>query len=288
MNTKTIVTAAGYLAALLIGTMGIFAMADEAKGPFDRVSVVLPKKASPVVTNIVTVLTRQITQRCAARITNSGDAPLVVELTLAPRIGSEGFRSEDRPDGGVRIVGNDERGLLYGAGKFLRTSRYDQGGFSPGSWRGTSVPQKTVRGIYFATHFHNFYHDAPIEEVQRYVEDLGLWGFNVLGFWYDMRYAGDGFDDPKAKQLRKRLSAIGQAAKRSGLDVALLFIANESYESAPAALRADAKGMRGAHPRFARRPLVFHHSAQRHSQKQAPAHRYNRHGHAAAPGLRAS
>ncbi|MCX6927601.1 MAG: hypothetical protein NT154_30990 [Verrucomicrobia bacterium] len=87
---------------------------------------------------------------------------------------------------------------------------------------------------------------APIEEVQRCVEDLGLWGFNVLGFWYDMRYAGEGFDDPKAKQLRKRLSAIGQAAKRSGLDVALIFIANESYESAPAALRADAKGMRGA------------------------------------------
>ena len=48
---------------------------------------------------------------------------------------------------------------------------------------------EAVRGIYFATHFHNFYHDAPLEEVQRYVEDLGLWGFNVLAVWYDMRHS---------------------------------------------------------------------------------------------------
>ncbi|MCX6927602.1 MAG: hypothetical protein NT154_30995 [Verrucomicrobia bacterium] len=92
-------TIAGYVTALLIGSMGAFAMADEATEPVDRVRVVLPKSASPVVTNIVAVLTRQITQRCAARITGSGDAPLVLELMLAPGIGAEGFRIEDRPGG---------------------------------------------------------------------------------------------------------------------------------------------------------------------------------------------
>ena len=86
--------------------------------------------------------------------------PLKVELAIAPGIGSEGFRIEDRPGGGVKIVGNDARGLLYGVGKLLRTSRYDCDGFTAGAWRGTSIPEKPVRGIYFATHFHNFYHDA--------------------------------------------------------------------------------------------------------------------------------
>jgi hypothetical protein len=210
------------------------------------VRLVLPPQPGPVVENIGRVLSRHLQERCEARVITSGDAPLAVELTLKPGLGAEGFRIEDRPGGGVRIVGNEERGLLYGAGKFLRTSRYDQGGFTAGAWRGTSVPQKPVRGIYFTTHFHNFYHDAPIEEVQRYVEDLGLWGYNVLAVWYDMRYAGNGYDDPTAVTFRARLHAIGEAARRLGLDVALLVLANESYQNSPAALRADAGGLRGA------------------------------------------
>ena len=210
------------------------------------VRLVLPPQPSAVVQNIGQVLARQIHQRCEARVVTAGEAPLTVELAIVPGVGAEGFQIENRSGGGVKIIGHDERGLLYGVGKFLRTSRYDQGGFTPGEWRGTSVPQKPVRGIYFATHFHNFYHSAPIEEVQRYVEDLGLWGFNVLAFWYDMRYAGEGIDDPTAGAFLARLRAIGQAARGIGLDVALIVAANESYQNAPVALRADARGMRGA------------------------------------------
>lgn len=210
------------------------------------VRLVLPPQPSAVVQNIGQVLARQIHQRCEARVVTAGEAPLTVELAIVPGVGAEGFQIENRSGGGVKIIGHDERGLLYGVGKFLRTSRYDEGGFTPGEWRGTSVPQKPVRGIYFATHFHNFYHSAPIEEVQRYVEDLGLWGFNVLAFWYDMRYAGEGIDDPTAVAFLARLRAIGQAARGIGLDVALIVAANESYQNAPVASRAEARGMRGA------------------------------------------
>ncbi len=210
------------------------------------VRLMLPSPSSPVVENIGRVFARQVQERCDAKVVATGDAPLTVELAIEPGIGIEGFRIEDRSGGGVRIVGNDQRGLLYGVGKFLHTSRYDQDGFTAGTWRGTSVPQKSIRGIYFATHFNNFYHDAPIQEVQNYVEDLGLWGYNVLAFWPDLRYAGNGYDDPKAVELRARLQAISEAAKRIGLDVAMLVIANESYQNAPAALRAELKGTRGA------------------------------------------
>ena len=103
------------------------------------VRVALPEKPSPVVENIGRVFTRQVQQRCDAKVLATGEAPVLVELAIAPGIGAEGFRIEDRPGGGTRIVGNDERGLLYGVGKFLRTSRYDQGGFTPGTWRGTSA-----------------------------------------------------------------------------------------------------------------------------------------------------
>ena len=64
--------------------------------------------------------------------------------------------------------------------------------------------------------------------------------------WYDMRYAGTVLTIPRRWHFRARLHAIGEAAKRIGMDVALIVIANEAYQNSPAALRADAGGMRGA------------------------------------------
>lgn len=224
----------------------VFASASGAVAqPVKTVRVVLPEQADAVVRNIAGVLARQVAQRCDAIVAADGLAPLNVELSLAPGIGTEGFRIEDRPGGGVKIIGNDARGLLYGVGKLLRTSCTDQGGFTAGAWRGTSIPEKPVRGIYFATHFHNFYHDAPIEEVQRYVEDVGLWGLNTLIVWYDMHHF-PGFDSPEAVEFRKRLKAICGAARGVGLDVGFACVANEGYANSPQALRADVKGMRGA------------------------------------------
>ena len=211
----------------------------------ETVRVVLPQQASPVIQNIAGVLDRQVAQRCDARVVLQGEAPLVLELAIAPGIGTDGYRIEDRSGGGVKIISSDARGLLYGVGKLLRASRYDRDGFSLGTWRGTSIPEKPVRGIYFATHFHNFYHDAPVEEVQRYVEDLGLWGVNTLIVWYDMHHF-NGFDSPEAVQFRSRLQAICGAARRVGLDVGFACVANEGYANSPEALRADVKGMRGA------------------------------------------
>jgi hypothetical protein len=210
------------------------------------VRVVLPLKPNDLLERIVNVFVRQVQEHCEAKVITTDDSPHAIELALAPGIGAEGFRIEVRPGGGVRIVGNDERGLLYGTGKFLRTSRYDQGGFTPGTGRGTSVPQKPVRGIYFATHFHNYYHEAPVEEIGRYVEDLALWGFNELVIWYDAHHF-NGVEDPKAVEFRKRLHAILAAAKRIGMDVSLLVIGNEAYGNSPAELRATPGAGRGGY-----------------------------------------
>ena len=86
----------------------------------------------------------------------------------------------------------------------------------------------------------------PVDEVQRYVEDVGLWGFNTLIVWYDMHHF-QGFDSPEAVAFRKRLKAICGAARRIGLDVGFASVANEGYANSPVAIRADVKGMRGRH-----------------------------------------
>ena len=228
---------AAYVVSLLLA----LAFPEMLLGAATRIEVRLPADAGPIPRNIRRVFADQVERRCAAKVVEDGPSQLVVELSIKPNIGKEGFEIVDGTNGGIRIVGNDDRGLLHGVGKFLHTSRYDQGGFTAGAWRGRSVPTSPVRAIYFATHFHNFYHDAPVEDVRRYVEELGLWGCNLLVVWYDMHHF-DGFDDPKAVAFRGRLHAIGEAAREVGMGIGFGVIANEGYNTTPAELRAENKG----------------------------------------------
>ena len=210
----------------------------------DSIRLVLPTTPSKLVVKSSGLFAHQVFERCGAKVVYSGQAPLTVHLEVSPGIGREGYTIADYPGGGINIVGNDDRGLLYGVGKFLRISTYGPDGFTAGHWRGTSVPQKEVRGIYFATHFHNFYHEAPIQEIQTYVEELSLWGVNSLAVWYDMHHF-DGIDDPAAQAMLKRLRAILAAAHSVGMSTNLMLVANEAYNNSPKELRAVGPG-RGA------------------------------------------
>ncbi|MCX5658295.1 MAG: hypothetical protein NTW19_01065, partial [Planctomycetota bacterium] len=195
--------------------------------------------SEPLVDKAVQLLRTRIAERCGDGVIMPGNSAARVTLALVPGIGIEGFRieSDASSPGGVRIVGNDGRGLIYGVGKFLRTSRLEPGRFVPSDWRGASVPKRPVRGIYFATHFHNFYHDAPIGKVQRYVEDLALWGCNALQVWFDMHHFR-GINDPAAQAMIARLKAILRTANGVGIDASLGGLANEAYADSPSHLRA--------------------------------------------------
>jgi len=220
-------------------------LAGSAGQPVRKIRVVLPDEAGPVMLKIAEVFGRVVSERCGARVTENGDAPLRVELAIRPGIGKEGFSIKKVEAGTIRITGNDTSGVLYGVGKFLRTSRFDAGGLTPGAWEGTSVPQKPVRGIYFATHFHNYYHEAPVEEIQHYVEELALWGCNSLMVWYDMHHF-NGFGDPEAVAFRERLGGILQTARDLGIGTAFVVVANEGYANSPKELRSTG-GKRGAY-----------------------------------------
>jgi len=222
---------------------GLLACASHSRNPQEQamaksIRIAIKTDRTQRAKTIAGILARQVRSRSGVPVRIAGRGDLTVVLEIQPGIGKEGFRIEDGPDGAIHIIGNDERGLLYGAGKFLRTSCYEIGSFSPGAWRGTSVPQKEVRGIYFATHFHNFYHDAPVREIERYVEDLALWGYNALTVWFDMHHY-QSIADPKARKMIRRLHAILSAAKKVGMDVGLVVIANEAYANSPMKLRAE-------------------------------------------------
>ncbi|MHB1357773.1 MAG: hypothetical protein ACYCZF_17530, partial [Anaerolineae bacterium] len=153
-----------------------------------------------------------------------------------------------RDDGlsGLVVAGGSSRGLLYGVGRLLREASHSQGCFSPGDWRGSSSPVMPVRGTYFAIHFHNWYHDAPLDEVERYVEELALWGYNTVFIWFDAHHF-TAINEPAAQIMLYRLLAIAKTARLVGMDVGLLIIANEGYESSPPALRAQWAVQNGYH-----------------------------------------
>ncbi len=131
----------------------------------------------------------------------------------------------------ITIKGGSVRALFYGLGKFLRDNDF----------RGSDAPQKPERGIYFATHFGNFYDRAPEKELRDYIADLALWGCNEVCVWFDMHHF-NGIQDPAAQQKIAQLRKIFAAARDCGLHGDLLGLANEGYADSPANLRADWRG----------------------------------------------
>ena len=152
--------------------------------------------------------------------------------------GQDGFRLETKPDAGGRIfvLGQSPSGVVAGVGKLLRTMRYGNGTLSIPGLAVTDTPALPVRGIYFATHFFNFYHVARLEEVDRVIEEFALWGGNSLSVWFDIHHFRS-IHDPAAQAHLARLKHFEQTAHRVGMQFGLTFIANEAYDGSPAALR---------------------------------------------------
>jgi hypothetical protein len=193
---------------------------------------------NPVLDRAVEILGARIYERCGVKPEFGGTAECNVELSVEPGIGKEGFLIEDAARRSVRIIGNDSRGLLYGVGKFLRSNNYHDGFFTLGNWTGTSLPDKPLRGVCTVPHFFNFYHVAPIEQMQHYMEDLALWGFNLIVFGFDI-HKFESIQDPAAQAMLRRMNAIGRIAKSLGLDIGMGIAVNDGYANSPEAMRAD-------------------------------------------------
>jgi len=155
-------------------------------------------------------------------------------LTVDENLPKEAFRL-DQANASVRIAGGSPQALLYGAGKFLRTSLYS-GSFRPSPWRGTSAPQGLLRGMYFASHFHNWYHQASKEEISRYMEDLALWGVNAVMVIFPMINLQD-WNDPQAEPAMAMVRQYAQTAKELGLQFAT-GVNNTMFIGAPKEIRA--------------------------------------------------
>ena len=131
-----------------------------------EVTVELRVKTDALVSRVFQIMKDRVEQRCSSVVVEKVAGAQIV-LSVDDSLQPDAFRIDD-VDSAVRVAGGSARGLLYGVGKFLRTSVYD-GAFQPSQWRGTSAPQGSMRGMYFASHFHNWYHQASEPEISRYI-----------------------------------------------------------------------------------------------------------------------
>ncbi|MBR2838370.1 MAG: hypothetical protein IKE55_06295, partial [Kiritimatiellae bacterium] len=137
-----------------------------------------------------------------------------------------GFRTEDlvavseRDDGCYAHLGDrvDPRGgrHLFAFGIEMDASLPESVAIMDGLVeRARDVPPRRPlpeRSMYFATHFHNWYEEAPDAEVVRYIEELAEWGLTGVAAWFDM-HDFSGMDDPAAKRRLERLKLVFRTAK---------------------------------------------------------------------------
>lgn len=187
----------------------------------------------PFIENTFVILKDRIQQRCPVEI-NRGTEKAQIILAIDKNLPEDTYRLEDK-DGSLLISGAPPRGLLYGVGKFLRTSSY-AGGFYPSPWRDVSTPQGSLRGMYFATHFHNWYHQASESEISNYMEDLALWGINAIMVAFPMINL-QGWEDPHTEQAITMMKRYANAAHKLGLQFTT-GAGNTMFIGAPQQIRA--------------------------------------------------
>ncbi len=128
----------------------------------------------------LSVLKEVVVKRLKIRGLCESDNP---QLTINIMLDSTAVKDSYKITGSVTnivITADSVINCFAGIGSFLHNSRYNENGIEPSEKRGLTVPDCTLRGIYLANHFHNFFHTASFDEIKTYIEDMALIGFNAL------------------------------------------------------------------------------------------------------------
>jgi len=177
----------------------------------------------------------RVLQRCLAErgvvVSDAPAASAQLCLCVEPGPGSEGYHITETA-GAIHITGHDPHGLFYGVGRFLHTSSFGVAGFVPSAWRGVSCPDCSLRGMYLAHNFHNWYRSAPLTDLESYLEELALWGLNAI-----VVPAGTNPHSPAEEvygtMIPKQVEML-KAARRLGIRVGLLATSVIDREPDPA------------------------------------------------------
>ena len=173
--------------------------------------------------------------RIKERIGDFSEAGKKLDITLKTEksLAQESYRIVSK-SGTVQIAGGDRLGVIFGIGKFLRKLQYRTGKFTCGNYELASSPQASLRQAYFATHFHNWYHMATDKELERYIEDLALWGINSIHtIVIPVINLDDKWDSPEIEERFQKFDKMCRLIKRMGMKVGGGGFVNQSFRNAP-------------------------------------------------------
>lgn len=175
------------------------------------------------------LLQRKISERIPAQFDEMG---MRIELSVDATIGAGESYEIISVVGGYRIIGTDELGLSHGIGKFLHTAKWSETDFVPAPPTGLQTPVCTFRAMYFSVHNYNWYHTATARELELYLEDMVLWGYNaihcivpVMNITY--------IDDDIFRNSVEKARRLYILAKKLGMKASLGVNPNQGIKSSP-------------------------------------------------------
>ena len=115
-----------------------------------------------------------------------------------------------------KITGTDGLGLFYGIGKLLHSATWTQTTLAPVATEGLISPACSFRATYYSVHFHNWYHEAPVEELIRYTEEVLLYGYNTIFCIFPVVNLNN-FEEEAYHMFREKTRTVYKIAKELGM-----------------------------------------------------------------------
>ncbi len=170
-----------------IGIMGLLLTSAAAALDLTHASVVVPANMSGPERKAVSLLVDAVRER--TRLTwavgaNSEPGKPVVRISRAAaagRLPAEGYRLRSL-DNGVEILGNDERGVLFGVGRLLRALEMRRDSVTlTGKLDITTAPKYSLRGHQLGYRPKTNSYDAwTVATWESYIRDLAVFGANAI------------------------------------------------------------------------------------------------------------
>lgn len=184
-------------------------------------------KADPELIIISEILEKRLIRR-GLKINTDG---YCFTLRFNPDIPAESYYITGG-DNGVCIEAPAMTDLLGGAGAFLRDTVFGADKTLYSRKRGMYTADCAMRGVYFARHFHNFYHMAPFPEICEYIGDLTLWGFNCL-MMIMANIDIDREDSPESLNNIDCIAAVFKFASSLGMKIIFMLNSSCTYKDYP-------------------------------------------------------
>lgn len=170
------------------------------------------------------------------RISGESIEEIQIELVVDVQLGeAESYQILETKDG-WKIIGSDEAGLYYGIGKFLHSANWEEGRFQPQPAKLTT-PASSFRAMYFAVHFYNWYQEAATEELEQYMEELLLYGYNSVVCIIPIINLNS-FEDKLFFDSVEKTRKIFSLAKKLGMKVGII-IGSQGLKTTPKEIEGD-------------------------------------------------